>query len=85
MVGNLYYGTMKDNGQDRVKNGGSIWGEKHHAVTVSEAVAAAIWAEKGKAKVVDIARRHGVTLSLVSHIHHGWSWNNLTGMPNPRT
>lgn len=82
---NLYHGTQKQNGQDKVKNNRTCWGHRHHAVRVTEEVAAAIWAQKGRAKNVDIARQFGVTLSLVSHIHHGWAWNNLTGMPNPRT
>ena len=80
---NLYYGTSKQNGKDKIRNNKTCWGDKHHAVSVTEKMAAAIWAQKGKAKVVDIARQYGVTVSLVSHIHHGWAWNNLTGMPNP--
>lgn len=82
---NLYYGTPKNNGQDTVKHGRSRWGRRHHAVVVTEHMAKVIWEEKGKARTIDIARYHGVTSSLVSHIHHGWAWNNLTGMPNPRT
>ncbi len=82
---NLYYGTSKQNGQDKIRNRKTCWGDKHHAVSVTQEIAAGIWALKGREKVVDIARRYGVTISLVSHIHHGWAWNNLTGMPNPRT
>lgn len=84
-LGNLYYGTSKENGQDRVRNNRTAWGAKHHAARITEDVALKIWKLKGKAKVVDIAWQFGVTVSAVSHIHNGWSWNNLTGMPNPRT
>lgn len=82
---NLYYGTPKQNGRDKVRNNKSCWGTRHHAARVTEEIAAGIWAKKGFEKMVDIARQYDVTVSLVSHIHHGWAWNNLTGMPNPRT
>jgi NUMOD4 motif/HNH endonuclease len=77
----LYYGTVAHNGRDKTKNGKSVWGEKHHAASLTEDQVREIFALKGKMGQGVIARKFGTTVSAVSHIHHGWAWTHITGMP----
>jgi hypothetical protein len=75
----LYYGTAINNAEDRERLGTVVRGEAHHAVVLTEEMARAIFALRGKMKQIDIAKKFGTTVSAVSHIHHGWSWAHVTG------
>lgn len=81
---NLYHGTSKQNGRDRVLNGVSVRGAQHHAVSLTENMVREIFSLRGKMKQINIARKIGTTVSAVSHIHHGWSWTHVTGLPTRR-
>jgi len=76
---NLYYGTPKDNGADKVRNGTSLRGTRHHAVTITaeRAKAISLWADK--LPMVRVAEKFGVSIQIVSHIKHGHAWNHVTG------
>lgn len=80
----LYYGSSLHNGRDMVINGGSSRCEDHHAATLTEEGVRQILNLRGKITQAEIARRFGTTVSAVSHIHHGWSWTHVTGLPTRR-
>lgn len=69
-LSNLSYGTHKQNAQDRIRDGTHQWGTKSSLAAFNEM---AIWLIRydylfGDVKIVDIARRYGVTYNTVYNI-----------------
>ncbi|MFP5379053.1 MAG: HNH endonuclease signature motif containing protein [Vicinamibacteria bacterium] len=71
----LFLGTRADNNADCASKGRTLRGEKSSNATLTEALVREIraTAERG----VDVARRLGVSPSLVSSVRRGRSWRHV--------
>ncbi len=77
-LGNLYWGTPKQNAADAVRNGKRAIGEAHHATKLTAKQVGEIRTLKGALSRKTIAMRFGVSLSTVADIHSGRYWRQLT-------
>ena len=73
-LGNLRYGTHKENGQDMLRDGTAQIGEKQHASRLTDEVVRGI--RSSSEAGVAMARRYGISPSQVSRIRTGknWAW-----------
>ena len=55
------------------------------ATYITDDIAMEIWKLKGLNRLIDIARKYGVSEAIVGSIHKGRTWNHVTGLPNSRT
>jgi hypothetical protein len=76
----LFKGTAYDNTHDALAKGRLSKGSKHPGATTTEEVVREIWADwkAGILSQAAIARKHGVTYSVVMHIRQGKSWKHIT-------
>lgn len=74
----LRAGTQQDNSTDMVKAGRSTFGERHHKAKLTREdvrMMRKMYAEGGVTHR-ELAKRYGVTRSVVSHMIRGLTWNN---------
>jgi hypothetical protein len=81
--GHLSWKTPKGNAEDTVAHGKSLRGDRNPWVKITEDDVLEIYSLRGTALQREIARRYGVTNSLVSKIHCGKAWGWLTGQIRP--
>lgn len=76
----LIVGTQRENMlEDKIRDGTLIAGEKHHAATITDEVALAIYRSKGQGTKQQRADRFGTTFKVVKNIDSGKSWGWVTG------
>lgn len=84
----LEWGTAKENGEDRVRDGTSLAGENSPLAQMSTETASAIkmsWRPRGDPEYLTQAQRalkFGVRECVVNNIDVGGSWNHLPGPSN---
>lgn len=82
-VTHLEWGTPKQNGEDRIRDGTSNRGDKHRGAKISSETASAIkssWKPRGHPEYLSQAQRaekFGVTYSLVNSIDQEDAWAHL--------
>jgi hypothetical protein len=77
----LQLGTAQDNADDRVRDGTTRAGDKHHFTKLSNDTVKCIFESKGIGSQRDRAKRFGVTKNIINGIDIGDSWNSVTGLP----
>jgi hypothetical protein len=76
-IGNLSWGTKKENGADRVRHGTAVRGERYPRAVLTEAVVREVRRRLAAgARQRDVADDMGVSRCQVSHIHtrRAWAW-----------
>ena len=87
-VSHLEWGTPKQNGEDRVRDGTSGSGEDSPSAKMSNETALAVkqsWRPKGHPehmKLAERAEKFGVTVGMVTTIDRGIAWKHLPGPIN---
>ena len=76
-VENLRYGTHAENMQDKVKNGLSNRGAKHHKAKLTEDQARAIKLRSQTEDTRMLAKEFDVTSNTIQAIKHGYNWGWL--------
>lgn len=77
---NLYWGTHKDNGRDKVANGLSVRGERINTAKLTEAQVLEIrHRAAGGATNIYLAQVYGVPDSAISSIVRGKNWKHVGG------
>lgn len=74
---NLYWGTPKDNANDRGRHGRTTHGEAHWCSILKEEDVKEIRRLRGKVRQKDLAKRFGVTQPAVSFIQLGKGWKHV--------
>ena len=86
-LANLSWGTPSQNVQDSLEHGthhsGMVHGERHGQAKLTDAQAREIHALVQKTTVSEVARRFGVSVSVVHHIATGKRWKHLGLEPLP--
>lgn len=77
-LGNLAWGTKKDNADDRRAHGRNPTGEKHGRAKLSEPQAREVLSLKGSLSQEACARRFKVSRRAVRMIWDGVNWSHLT-------
>lgn len=72
---NLMWGTKKENGEDRVRHGTTLTGERHHKAKVTrEQVEEMRRLRAGGMMLKDLVAKFGIGFSQVSFICRGHNW-----------
>ena len=75
---NLSYGTYsKNKGEDRVRDGTSAAGERHHTTKVTAEQVREIRALRGKVTQKELGARYGMAQTSISFIQRGLRWVHL--------
>jgi hypothetical protein len=76
----LFLGTAADNSSDMVAKGRSPRGERHGSARLSATDVVAIRSARARgARVMDLAREHGMSKTQVSNICRGKRWRHVSG------
>lgn len=77
-LANLYWGTNVENMSDKVKNGNSLKGSKHHKAQVSEAQVIEMRKRMdGGEDYRVVAADYGLSLTATQSIKHRRTWKHL--------
>ena len=76
-VGNLSWGTAKQNAADKIAHGRQVRGEAVHSARLSEQDVIAIRASVGVSRR-ELARQHGVSVTTIYSVLAGRSWRHVS-------
>lgn len=76
-LGNLYWGTPKQNSDDKIANGHHLQGTDIPWAKLGEGDVETIRALRGKVRQADLAARYGVVQSQISRIQLNRQWQHL--------
>jgi hypothetical protein len=76
-VENLYWGTPKQNAQDRIKHGTHMYGEKNHRARLTNKDALEILRKKGTISSLELSKIYGVSKTVILGIWKRRIWKHL--------
>lgn len=74
-IENLVWGTRRENEADKIRNGGSIIGSRHHQAKLTEDQAIDVL--KSSESAASIARRVGLSTKAVCNIRNRKTWSHI--------